>query len=128
MNQVALLGNLTDEPTLRYTQSGKAVTNFTLAVSHRERHNGEWQDVTDGFFTVTCWNRLADNVAASLKKGARALVTGKLIQRTFETDGTKRTVVEIVASHVGPELTFAKADVTKNSAADSSPAAAEQTG
>ena len=113
MNQVALVGNITDDPELRYTQSGKAVANFTLAVSHRTKKDGQWQDVTDGFFTVTCWNSLADNVAASLKKGCRTLVAGKLIQRSFETDGQKRSVVEIVASQVGPDLSFATAEVAK---------------
>jgi len=115
MNQAVLVGNITDDPQLRYTQSGKAVANFTVAVSHRSKKDGEWQDVTDGFFTVTCWNSLADNVTASLKKGSRVLVTGKLIQRSFETEGNKRTTIEIVASHVGPELTFATAEITKAS-------------
>lgn len=114
MNQVVLVGNLTDDPALRYTQSGKAVANFTLAVSHRARSNGQWQDVTDGFFTVTCWNALADNVAASLKKGCRTMVSGKLIQRTFETEGQKRTTIEIVASQVAPDLSFATASVEKS--------------
>jgi single-strand DNA-binding protein len=113
MNQVAVVGNTTDDPQLRYTQSGKSVCSFTVAVSHRTKNNGEWQDVTDGFFTVTCWNSLADNVAASLKKGPRVLVTGKLTQRSFETEGHKRTTIEIVASHVGAELSFATAEITK---------------
>jgi single-strand DNA-binding protein len=113
MNHVVLVGNLTDDPTLRYTKSGKAVANFTLAVSHREDRNGRSQDVTDGFFGVTCWNALADNVAASFKKGSRALVAGRLIQRTFEVEGEKRTVIEIVASHVAAELMFATAEITK---------------
>lgn len=113
MNHVSLVGNLTADPILRYTQSGKAVCSFTLAVSHRSRHNGEWQDVTDGYFTVTAWNRLADNIAKSLKKGSRAVITGKLIQRTFETDGDKRTVVEIQANLVAAELSFATVEITK---------------
>ena len=116
MNQVALVGNLTDDPTLRYTPSGKAVADFTLAVSHLSKAQGQWQDVTDGFFTVTCWNALAENVAASLAKGSRALVTGKLIQRTFELEGTKRTVVEVQASHVGADLQFATATIEKATA------------
>ena len=113
MNQVALVGNITDDPTLRYTQSGKAVANLTLAVSHRSKSNGEWQDVTDGFFTVTCWNSLAENVAASLKKGSRALVTGKLIQRSFEVEASKRTVIEIVATEVAADLAFATVEINK---------------
>ncbi len=126
MNHVSIVGNLTADPTLRYTQSGKAVANLTVAVSHRGKANGEWQDVTDGFFTVSCWNSLADNVAKSLKKGSRVLVTGKLIQRTYESDGEKRTVVEIQANHVAAELSFAVAAITKSSSGDS-PAPAEQT-
>ncbi len=77
MNHVSIVGNLTADPVLRYTQSGKAVANVIVAVSHRSKANGQWNDVTDGFFTVSCWNALADNVAKSLKKGSRVLVTGK---------------------------------------------------
>jgi len=114
MNHVSLVGNLTDDPTLRYTQSGKSVANFTLAVSHRTKSNGTWADVTDGFFNVTAWNSLADNVANTLKKGSRAVVAGKLIQRSFETeDGGKRTVIEVQAFHVGADLQFATAEITK---------------
>ncbi len=98
---------------LRYTQSGKAVANAIVAVSHRSKANGEWQDVTNGFFTVSCWNLLADNAATSRKKGPRVVVTGKLIQRTFETDGDKPTVIEIQANHVAAELSFATVEVTK---------------
>jgi single-strand DNA-binding protein len=86
---------------------------LSTAVSHRSKSSGEWQDVTDGFFSVVCWNGLADNVAQSLTKGARALVTGKLTQRTFETEGQKRSVVEVQANHVAAELTFASAEVVK---------------
>jgi single-strand DNA-binding protein len=74
MNQVALVGNLTDDHELRYTQSGLAVANFTVAVSRKERHNGQWQDVTDGFFRCTAWRQTADNAAASFKKGSRVMV------------------------------------------------------
>ena len=110
---MSIVGNLTADPSLRYTQSGKAVANLTVAVSHRSKANGECNDVTDGFFTVSCWNSLADNVAESLKKGSRALVSGKLTQRSFETDGDKRTVVEIQANHVAAELSFASVEITK---------------
>ena len=113
MNQVALVGNITDDPELRYTQSGKAVANFTIAVSHRSKTNGQWNDVTDGFFSVVCWKGLADNVAQSLKKGSRVVVTGKLTQRTFEVEGTKRTMIEVQASHVGADLQFATATIEK---------------
>ncbi len=113
MNHVVLVGNLTADPALRYTQSGKAVANFTLAVSHRSKTNGQWNDVTDGFFNVTAWNALADNVAKSLRKGARAVVMGKLVQRTFESDDRKRTVVEIQAYQVAADLSFATVEIAK---------------
>jgi len=113
MNQVSLVGNITDDPELRYTQSGAALATFTVAVSHRSKHNGEWQDVSDGFFRCTAWRSVAENAAKSLKKGQRVMVIGKLIQRSFETDGHKRTVVEIQVTHVGPDLQFATAQVEK---------------
>ncbi|MBA2312943.1 MAG: single-stranded DNA-binding protein [Actinobacteria bacterium] len=113
MNQVVLVGNVTDDPQLRYTQSGAALAGFTVAVSHRSKHNGEWQDVNDGFFRCTAWRQVAENAARSLHKGDRVLVVGKLIQRFFETEGQKRTVVEIQVAHVGPDLQFATAHVEK---------------
>ena len=116
MNQVALVGNITDDPELRYTQSGAALAGFTVAVSHRSKTNGEWQDVTDGFFRCTAWRSVAENAAKSLKKGQRVMVIGKLIQRSFETEGHKRTVVGIQVQHVGPDLQFATAQVEKATA------------
>ena len=83
---------------LRYTKSGKAVTDFTVAVNRRSKTNGEWQDVTAGFFTVNAWDRLGEHIAHSCKKGSRVLATGELIQRTFEIEGTKRQSIEITAS------------------------------
>src|SRR3990170_8870973 len=85
MNQVALVGNITDDPELRYTQSGAALANFTVAVSHRSKHNGEWQDVNDGFFRCTAWRSVAENAAQTLKKGMWVFVTGKLVQRSWWT-------------------------------------------
>ena len=128
MNQVALVGNITDEPELRYTQSGAALANFTVAVSHRSKHNGEWQDVSDGFFRCTAWRSVAENAAKSLKKGARVFVAGKLIQRSWEDkDGGKRQSVEIQVTNVGPDLQFATAEVEK-STAEGSPAPAAVAG
>ena len=127
MNQVALVGNITDDPELRYTQSGAALASFTVAVSHRSKHNGEWQDVNDGFFRCTAWRSVAENVAQTLKKGMRVLVAGKLVQRTFEVEGNKRTVVEIHVTHLGPDLQFATAEVAK-STAEGSPAPAAAAG
>ena len=93
--------------------SGAALAGFTVAVSHRSKTNGEWQDVNDGFFRCTAWRSVAENAAKSLKKGQRVMVIGKLVQRSFETEGTKRTVVEIQVTHVGPDLQFATAQVEK---------------
>ena len=101
---------------LRYTQSGAALAGFTVAVSHRSKHNGEWQDVNDGFFRCTAWRSVAENAAQTLKKGMRVMVAGKLVQRSFEVEGNKRTVIEIQVTHVGPDLQFATADVTKSTA------------
>jgi single-strand DNA-binding protein len=117
MNQVALVGNITDDPELRYTQSGAALASFTVAVSHRSKHNGEWQDVNDGFFRCTAWRSVAENAARSLKKGMRVMVAGKLVQRSWQDkDGNKRQTVEIQVAYVGPDLQFATAEVTKSTA------------
>ncbi len=120
------MGNITDDPEFRYTQSGAALAGFSVAVSHRSKHNGQWQDVNDGFFRCTAWRSGVENAARSLHKGNRVLVIGKLIQRTFESDGQKRTTVEVQVRHVGPDLQFSIAEITKTSAGDS-PAPAEQT-
>jgi single-strand DNA-binding protein len=117
MNQVALVGNITDDPELRYTQSGAALAGFTVAVSHRSKHNDEWQDVTDGFFRCTAWRSVAENASRTLTKGMRIFVAGKLVQRSWQDDaGNKRYSVEIQVTHVGPDLQFATAEVTKSSA------------
>ena len=117
MNQVALVGNITDDPELRYTQSGAARAGFTVAVSHRSKHNGEWQDVNDGFFRCTAWRSVAENASRTLKKGMRVFVAGKLVQRSWQgNDGNKRQTVEIQVTHVGPDLQFATAEVTKSTA------------
>ncbi|MDP9069296.1 MAG: single-stranded DNA-binding protein [Actinomycetota bacterium] len=128
MNQVALVGNITDDPELRYTQSGAALASFTVAVSHRSKHNGEWQDVNDGFFRCTAWRSNAENAAQTLKKGMRVFVAGKLAQRNWQDEGgNKRQSVEIQITHVGPDLQFATAEVAK-SAAEGSPAPAAAAG
>ena len=114
MNQVALVGNITDDPELRYTQSGAALAGFTVAVSHRSKHNGEWQDVNDGFFRCTAWRSVAENLSATLKKGMRVFVAGKLVQRSWQdNDGNKRHTVDIQVTHVGPNLQFQSAEVSK---------------
>lgn len=112
-NTVTLIGNLTRDPELRYTTGGRGVATLGLAVNRRYQSNGEWQEQTS-FFNVVCWGDLGENVAASLPKGARAIVTGRIEQRSWETnEGEKRSVVEVVADEVGPSLRWAQAQVEK---------------
>jgi len=113
-NTVTLIGNLTRDPELRYTTGGRGVASFGLAVNRRYMQNNEWQEQTS-FFNVVCWGDLGENVAATLTKGARTIVTGRLEQRSWETqDGDKRSVVEIVADEVGPSLRWAQAQIERN--------------
>ena len=113
-NTVTLIGNLTRDPELRYTTGGRGVASFGLAVNRRYQVNGEWQEQTS-FFNVVCWGELGENAAASLTKGSRAIVTGRLEQRSWETqEGEKRSVVEVVADEVGPSLRWAQAQIERN--------------
>jgi single-strand DNA-binding protein len=113
-NTVTLIGNLTRDPELRYTTGGRGIASFGLAVNRRYQVNGEWQEQTS-FFNVTCWAELGENVAASLTKGSRTSVTGRLEQRSWETqEGEKRSVVEVVADEVGPSLRWAQAQIERN--------------
>ena len=108
-NTVTLVGNLTRDPELRFTQSGQAVASFGLAVNRRYQQNGEWQEKVS-FFNVTAWGQLAENSASSLTKGGRVIVNGRLEQREYETrEGDKRNVVEVVADEIGPSLRWATA-------------------
>src|SRR6185312_2970503 len=112
---VTIVGNLTRDPEIRYTTGGAAKASFGVAVSRRwqNRQSQEWEEQTS-FFNVVCWREMAENVAESIGKGSRVVVTGRLEQRSWETDnGDKRSVVEIVAEEVGPSLRFATADVHK---------------
>jgi single-strand DNA-binding protein len=112
-NNVTLVGNLTRDPELRFTQSGRGVASFGLAVNRRYQMNGEWQEETS-FFNVVAWGDLGENASASLNKGSRIVVTGRLQQREYETrEGEKRTVVEIIADDLGPSLRWAQAEVNK---------------
>jgi single-strand DNA-binding protein len=98
-------------PTFRPTPGGAALAGFTVAVSHRSKINGEWQDVNNGFFRCTAWRSVAENASRTLKKGMRVFVAGKLVQRTWqEEDGNKRQTVEIQVTHMGPDLQFAAAE------------------
>ena len=114
-NTTTIIGNLTREPEIRYTREGQATAQLGVAVNRRwqDRTTQEWQEATS-FFDVICWRDLAENVALSLTKGMRVVVTGRLEQRTWETeDGDHRSKVEITADEVGPSLRFATADVHK---------------
>ena len=111
---VTLVGNLTRDPELRFTQGGRAVATLGIAVSRRYQVNNEWQEQTS-FFNIVCWGTLGENAAASLAKGTRIMVTGRLEQRSYETqDNEKRSVVEVVADEIGPSLRWAQASVERN--------------
>ena len=119
-NVVELIGNITRDPELRFTPSGAAVANFGLAVNRRWRNQqtNEWEEQVS-FFDVVCWRELAENVTESLTKGSRVMVSGRLDQRSWETqDGEKRSKVEVVADEVGPSLRWATAQVTKTERRD----------
>ena len=114
-NTVTLVGNVTDDPELRFTPSGAAVANFTVAVNRRYKNaDGQWEDKLDGFFRCNCWRDMAEHVAESLTKGTRIVVTGRLQQRSWEDqDGGKRSAIEIQVDEVGPSLRWATATVQK---------------
>jgi len=112
-NSVTLVGNITRDPELRFTQGGRGVASFGLAVNRRYQQNGEWQEQTS-FFNITAWAELGENAAASLTKGSRVIVTGRLQQREYETrEGEKRTIVEVIADELGPSLRWAQAQVER---------------
>jgi single-strand DNA-binding protein len=112
-NTVTLVGNVTRDPELRYTSGGRGVASFGLAVNRRYQVNGEWQEQTS-FFNVVAWGTLGENAAASLNKGTRVVVYGRLEQRSWETqEGDKRSVVEVIADELGPSLRWAQAHVEK---------------
>ena len=112
-NTVTLTGNLTKDPELRYTTGGRGVASFGLAVNRRYQVNGEWQEQVS-FFNVVAWADLGENAAASLHKGNRIVVTGRLEQRSFETrEGEKRNVTEVIADDLGPSLRWAQAQVER---------------
>lgn len=109
-NVVTLVGNITDDPELRFTPSGLPVANFTVAVNRRVPKDGGWEDKLEGFFRCSCWRDMAENVAESLQKGARVMVVGRLQQRSWEDqDGNKRSAVEVQVDEVGPSLRWATA-------------------
>ena len=112
-NSVTLVGNVTRDLELRYTANGRGVASFGLAVSRRYQVNGEWQEQTS-FFNVVAWGTTGENAAASLGKGSRVIVTGRLEQREYTTrEGEKRTAIEVVADEIGPSLRWATAQVER---------------
>ncbi|MBV9282638.1 MAG: single-stranded DNA-binding protein [Chloroflexi bacterium] len=115
-SSVTLIGNTTRDPELRFTPAGQAVATFGLAVNRRwqNRQTQQWEE-SASFFDVVCWGSLAENISDTISKGTRVIVSGRLDQRSWETqDGEKRTKVEIVADEVGPSLRWAVAQVTKS--------------
>jgi single-strand DNA-binding protein len=116
--QITIVGNLVGDPELRYTQTGQAVATFRVASTPRFRDNttGEWKDGDSLFLSCNVWRQAAENVAESLQRGTRVIVSGRLRQRSYETrEGEKRTVYEIEVDDVGPSLRNASAKVTKSS-------------
>jgi single-strand DNA-binding protein len=114
-NATTLSGNLTRDPEIRYTRDGQANAVFGMAVNRRWQPRGsdEWEEATS-FFDVICWRDLAENVALSLVKGSRVIVTGRLEQHSWETEnGERRSRVEITADEVGPSLRFATAEISR---------------
>jgi len=117
-NTITLVGNLTRDPELRFTTTGRGVASFGIAVSRRYQVNGEWQEQTS-FFNVTAWGELGENAAASLTKGARIVVTGRLEQREYTTrEGDKRTAIDVIADELGPSLRWATATVARTTKKD----------
>ncbi len=115
-NHVSITGNLTRDPELRFTPSGQATASFGVAVNRRwqNRQTGDWDEATS-YFDVVCWGQLAENAAQSLGRGTRVVVSGRLDQRSWETqEGDRRSKIEITADEVAPSLRWATATVSKN--------------
>jgi single-strand DNA-binding protein len=115
---ITVIGNLTADPELRFTPSGAAVANFTVASTPRifDRQTSEWKDGEALFLRCSIWREAAENVAESLTRGSRVIVQGRLKQRSFETrEGEKRTVIELEVDEIGPSLRYATAKVNKAS-------------
>jgi single-strand DNA-binding protein len=113
---VTVVGNLTNDPELRFTPSGAAVASFTVASSSRymDKQTNEWKDSDPVYMRCSVWRQYAENVAESLQKGTRVIVQGRLKQRSYETrEGEKRTVVEMEVDDVGPALRYATAKVNR---------------
>ena len=115
---LTVIGNLTDAPELRFTSSGAAVAKFRIASTPRfmDKASGEWKDGEPLFLACTVWRQVAENVAESLDRGSRVIVSGRLKQRSYETkEGEKRTVIDLDVDEIGPSLRYATAKVQKMS-------------
>ena len=115
---ITIVGNLTDDPDLRFTPNGAAVANFTVASTPRffDKQTNEWRDGEALFLRCSIWRQAAENVAETLQRGARVIVSGRLKQRSYETrEGEKRTTFEVEVDEIGPSLKYATAKVTKTS-------------
>ncbi len=115
---ITVVGNLTADPELRYTQNGLAVANFTIASTPRtyDRQANEWKDGEALFLRASCWREFAEHVAGSLTKGSRVVAQGRLKQRSYDDrDGNKRTAIELEVDEIGPSLRYATAQVTRAS-------------
>ena len=119
--QITVIGNLTGDPELRFIQSGAAVVNFTVASTPRtfDRQSNEWKDGDTLFMRCSLWREAAENVAESLTKGMRVVVIGRLVSRSWEANGEKRTVMELQVDEVGPSLRYSTAKVTRTQRAGS---------
>jgi single-strand DNA-binding protein len=112
-NSITLVGNLTRDPEIRFTATGRAVASFGIAVGRRYQVNGEWQEQTS-YFNVTAWGQLGENAAATFTKGTRVVVTGRLEQREYTSrEGEKRTAIDVIADELGPSLRWAAATVVR---------------
>ena len=112
-NSITLVGNLPRDPEIRFTATGRAVASFSMGVGRRYQVNGEWQEQTS-WFNVTAWGQLGENAAATLVKGSRVVVTGRLEQREYTSrEGEKRTANDVVADDIGPSLRWATATVVR---------------
>jgi single-strand DNA-binding protein len=113
---ITVIGNLTNDPELRFTPSGSAVANFTIASTPRtfDRQSNEWKDGETLFLRCSIWREAAENVAESLTKGTRVIVSGRLKSRSYDTkEGEKRTVIELEVDEIGPSLRYASAKVNR---------------
>jgi single-strand DNA-binding protein len=116
---ISVVGNLTADPELRYTQNGLPVVKFTIASTPRnfDRQSGEWKDGEPLFLRASCWREFAEHVAGSLQKGSRVIASGRLKQRTYQDrDGNPRQAIELEVDEIGPSLRYATATVTRAAA------------